>query len=109
MASVYDNSPNIFKSEFKQISLTDSGTFSLSNETAKKITIFNDAGYKVRVYKTNNFDTTTSGTSSADGVFIGVEDGISYTIPGVGHGDQISVQKDVHTNPTFSVKYILEK
>jgi len=109
MASVYDNSPNIFKSEFKEISLTDSGTFSLSNETAKKLTIFNDAGYKVRVYITNDSNSTTSGTSNSDGVYIGVEDGISYTIPGVGYGSHISLQKDVHTNPTFSVKYILEK
>ena len=49
MASIYDNTANIFRSDFRQMSITDSGTFSLTSEEAKKVTVFNDAGYKIRV------------------------------------------------------------
>lgn len=109
MPSIYDNTPNIFRSDFKELSLTDSGTFSLPEDGAKKVTIFNDAGYKVRVYKTNDYAATTSGTSNATGIYIGIEDGISFTVPGVADAKNISIQKDVSANPTFSLKYILER
>jgi len=114
MASIYDNTANIFRSDFRQMSITDSGTFSLTSEETKKVTVFNDAGYKIRVYKTDNqtgnaFLATSSGTSQAEGIYLNIEDGISFTIPGVSNANHISVQKDNKDNPTLEIKYILER
>ena len=111
MSSVYDNTSNIIRSDFREISLSDSGTFSLAEEQAKKITVFNDSEFKVRVYKTQQeaFAATTSGTSDATGVFIGLEDGISFTIPGATNPKFISLQKDLSTDPNYKIKYIIER
>ena len=116
MPSIYNNTSNIYRSDFRSITLTDSGTFSLPSEVAKKIAIFNDSTTVVRVYKTENptgdaFSSTISGTSNVDGVYITLEDGVSYDIPGIGNTDQVSVQKKFHNdavNP-FLIRYIVER
>tara|TARA_Y100001963_G_scaffold154461_1_gene243278 strand:- start:2199 stop:2528 length:330 start_codon:yes stop_codon:yes gene_type:complete len=109
MGSIYNNTTNIYWSEFKSMDLTDSGTFSFPSDEAKQVQIFNDAGYKIRVYKTDSLTATTSGTSNSTGVWLGLEDGSTYDINGIGNANHVSIQKDSSANPTFAIKYILSK
>ena len=111
MASIYDNTSNIYRTDFRSISLTDSGTFSLPSEKGKEVQVFNDSNYLIRVYKTDygsgRGTATFSGTSDTAGVYLGLEAGRVYTINGLGNAEQVSLQKDNHLNPTLDIKYIL--
>jgi len=109
MASIYDNSPQEKGTEFKSINLSDSGTFQLIQEAVPKLAIHNDGGERVRIYKTENHTATTSGTSNATGVYIGVEDGVTFTIAGIGNCDQISAQLENHLKAPYELKYIVFK
>jgi hypothetical protein len=116
MPSIYNNTSNIYRSDFRSITLTDSGTFSFPSEIAKKVAIFNDSTTVVRVYKTENltgdaFSSTISGTSNVDGVYITLEDGVSYDVFGIGNTSHISVQKKFYNDPVnpFVVRYIVER
>ena len=112
MGSVYDNTNNIYTTKYDEVILNNSGHFNLGDHCCKELTIFNDAGYKVNC----NFVTdpgkvavaNTSGTCSAEGVQIGVEDGISLRVRGIGNTQVVAIQKAVHTSPTMSIKYIVE-
>ena len=42
MASIYDTTANEYSSEFRSITITDSGTYELQNEAVKKASIYND-------------------------------------------------------------------
>ena len=59
--------------------------------------------------------TTTSGTSNANGVYIGVEDGVTFNVAGIGNSNQISLQMDspLHFDSAgkgpYEVKYIIFK
>jgi hypothetical protein len=115
MASIYDTTPNDYSSEFRSITITDSGTFELQDEAVRKVSLYNDGDHKIRVYKTNDYTATTSGTSNAYGVYIGVEDGITFNVAGVGNSNQISAQMDSSTHfksPSkgpYELKYIVFK
>ena len=109
MASIYNNTTNIYRSDFRSMDLTDSGTFSFPSEESRQVQVFNDAGFKVRVYKTDSVTATTSGTSTATGVFLGIEDGAVYDINGIANCQEISIQKDNHLNADFTIKYIISR
>jgi hypothetical protein len=109
MASIYDTTANDYSSHFRSINITDSGTFKLLDEAARKLSVHNDGGEKVRVYKTENHNATTSGTSNAVGVYIGVEDGVTFNVAGIGNGNQISVQMDTSSATPYDLKYIVFK
>jgi len=113
MASLYDNTSNIYRTDFKSVPITDSGTFSLPAGTAKQVQIFNDHTQVIRIYKTSNVElnATISGTSNCTGVFLEIEDGNSYDINGVGNAQEISIQKKLHTAVplTFDLKYVISK
>ena len=115
MASIYDTTANEYSSEFRSITITDSGTYELQNEAVKKASIYNDGEEKIRVYKTNDYTSTISGTSNADGVYIGVEDGVTFNVAGIGNSNQISVQMDsaahfdAPSKGPYELKYIIFK
>jgi len=109
MASIYDTTANDYSSHFRSVSITDSGTFELADEAVPKLSVYNDGGEKVRVYKTENHTATTSGTSNAVGVYIGVEDGVTFNIGGIGNSNQISVQMDDSSTTPYDLKYIVFK
>ena len=56
MASLYDNTSNTYRTDFRSTLITDSGTFSLPSEDTKLVQIFNDIGGVLRIYKTENID-----------------------------------------------------
>ena len=109
MASIYNNSPNDYSSEFRSVTLTDSGTFELQNEEVPKVSLWNDGGQPIRVFKTNDYTTTTSGTSNAYGTWIGVEDGVTFNMVGLGNSNQISVQLQNYNKYPYELKYIVFK
>ena len=81
----------------------------MADEAVPKLSVYNDGGEKVRVYKTENHTATTSGTSNAVGVYIGVEDGVTFNVAGIGNADQISVQMETSTATPYDLKYIVFK
>ena len=109
MSSIYDTTSNDYSSHFRSINITDSGTFSLNAEAVPKVSIYNDGGEKVRVYKTENYTATTSGTSNATGIWIGVEDGVTFNVAGIGNSDQVSVQMHNSSKTPYELKYIIFK
>ena len=114
MPSIYNNSSNIYRSDFKSVTLTDIGTFSLPEDIAKSITIFQDSNTLIRVFKTTNtsgnaFSATSTGTSDCDGIHILLEDGVAFDVPGVANANEISLQLDNVNDVPTSVKYIVER
>ena len=123
--SVYGNSNNIYTSEYREISLTNSGYFYLPDEDAKQITVINVSSYAIEVAKTNS---TTykpvvlgtpyegecshcypSGTSYVDGISVTLEDSNSFQARGIINANQVSLRKSVKTSPTLQIQYVLER
>tara|TARA_Y100000310_G_C20639188_1_gene792903 strand:- start:857 stop:1201 length:345 start_codon:yes stop_codon:yes gene_type:complete len=114
MASLYDNTQNIYRTDFRSLSVTDSGTFALPDDEAKQVQIFNDAAQVIRIYKTENetgnaYLSTISGTSNTDSVYLELEDGNTYDINGIGNANNISVQKKTYNAANFVLKYVISR
>ena len=129
MGSLYDRTSNIYFSEYREISLTNSGYFNLPSEEAKLITIWNDSNHVISVAKTtdetyqalgpwaDSYDAArkagdkliVSGNAYVTGRALLIEDDIIYQVKGVSNANQVSVRKHAHTQPDYGVKYIVEK
>jgi hypothetical protein len=125
MASIYSNDMNIYSSEYREISLTNSGYFCLPEEPAKQITIINVAANSIEVAKTT--DTTykpmkaldlyggecawcsPSGTAYVNGISVTLEDSSSFQARGIINANQVSLRKSVKTAPTLQIQYVVEK
>ena len=135
MGSIYDRTSNIYRSNFKQVRLTNTGYFGLENEEAKIVTVFNmqpGAGNdQIDVAKVDgsNIEVDSapawpwekwmgthnvaahgaSGTAYVTGVAFTLEEGMSFQVRGIGNANQIAVKKSSHLNSDLNVKYVIEK
>ena len=131
MGSLYDTTSNIYFSEYREISLTNSGYFKLPDENAKLVTVWNDSNNVIQVAKTTDQtykalaeDFTyfageaarlagdkliVSGDAYVTGRSLVIEDDIIYQVKGVSNANQVSIRKHAHSTTNHSVKYIIEK
>ena len=132
MASIYDRTSNIYKSEFRNISLTNSGFFVLPDEDAKFVTIHNHqpvTTHSIDVAKisipvpnpitypwdvthgTHNVDVWgASGTAYVTGISMVLEDGFSFKVNGISNANEVAIRKHTHNlGGDYQVQYVVER
>jgi len=125
MGSLYDNSANVYSSEYREVSLTNSGFFYLTDEPARLVTVINLSNNSVEVAKTTSTTyqpikavdlyngecawCSPSGSAYVDGISVRLEDGASFQARGISNANQVSIRKSVKTSPTLQVQYVVER
>lgn len=130
MGSLYDRSSNIYKSEWHEITLENSGYYQLPSAEARFVTVYNVVNTVVNVatslpgeYQPHPLTSPGSpkqtfdgpdihmitGTAYVTGRGLAVEDGVAFQVNGISNANQVALQKANEALGSIHVTYIVER